>query len=324
MPCFHPVISYRSRNKINGKYIVLFGAEQADLENFKLIRLPCRKCIWCRLDYSRVWAVRCVHESSLYKENCFITLTFNSDNLRNDWSLCKDDYTLFMKRFREKVKGVKFKKKFSYLDTPKIRYFHCGEYGDKFGRPHYHALIFGFDFRDKKPFKRVKGNMIYTSEVLKELWPFGYSSVAEANFDTAAYVARYCTKKIDGKLEFDHYVNYVDLETGEYVSRVKEYATMSRNPGIGKNWYDFYKRDIYDQDQLIFVRNNKAIRMRPPKYYDSLYEIEYPEDFEMLQEARSSSVDVMDKENTRERLKVKEFIMEQNYKRLVRTLDYDT
>ena len=77
----------------------------------------------------------------------------------------------------------------------------CGEYGDKLGRPHYHAIIFGVTFVDKKLWSIRRGNNLYRSATLEKLWPYGFSSIGTVNFETAAYVARYVTKKITGPFE---------------------------------------------------------------------------------------------------------------------------
>jgi hypothetical protein len=45
--------------------------------------------------------LRCYHESQLYPQNCFITLTFDNEHLNVDGSLVKRDYVLFMKRLRK-------------------------------------------------------------------------------------------------------------------------------------------------------------------------------------------------------------------------------
>lgn len=272
MPCYFPNIAYQSKwLKSNGRHMISFNA--ADDFSFEQIRLPCKNCSGCRLDKARVWATRCVMESTLWQRNCFITLTYNNKWLPSDWSLQRDEFPLFMKRFRKKFGSG-------------VRYYHCGEYGDKFGRPHYHAILFNFDFEDKKFHKMSGDHPLYVSNELSKLWKFGFSSVGSMTFDSACYVARYCMKKINGKLSFDHYLSHVDLDTGEFVLREREYSTMSRRPGIAKGWYDKYKSDVYSKDFLMF--NDKKIR--PPSYFDRLFEHEYPDDFLILKQKRKENV----------------------------------
>ena len=157
MPCYHPLKGFRSREKnSSGKRSITFNHNQGytDME----ITIPCGQCIGCRLERSRQWAIRCVHEASLYQDNCFITLTYSPEHLPKDNSLHKEHFQLFMKRLRKAF-------------GQKIRYFHCGEYGENFSRPHYHACLFNVDFKDKELLKNFNGNKIYTKQN-KQLWHF--------------------------------------------------------------------------------------------------------------------------------------------------------
>lgn len=166
---------------------------------------------------------------------------------------------------------------------PNIRYYHCGEYGEKLKRPHYHALLFGFDFPDKKPWRLIKGKLYYRSDALEQLWPFGFSSIGEANFQTAAYVARYVTKKIYGPKAREHY-SRVDRVTGEITELVPEYTTMSRRPGIGYLFYEKYHSDIYPNDFVVL----RGRQMQPPRFYDKLYEQTSPEQYRQIKEKRKA------------------------------------
>lgn len=194
-----------------------------------------------------------------------------------------------------------------WLDHKKIRFFHCGEYGENFGRPHYHAIIFGHDWSDKKlKFVTKRGDKVYTSNKLDELWTHGITSTASVTFESCAYVARYVTKKVTGQSAIHHY-NKIDYETGEILSeRTPEYVTMSRRPGIGKIWYDKYTKDVFPLDEVVL----RGVKMRPPRYYNNLYEISNPEDYERikkLRKAKAMSPEVQ-QHNTYERLQVREQI----------------
>merc|ERR1711906_76548 len=118
------------------------------------------------------------HESSLYTNNIFITLTYDAEHLPEYGTLVKKDFQDFMKRLRKKY------------NKKKIRYYQCGEYGEKFGRPHYHAIIFNHTFPDME---KVPGKHkdLYTPEILKKIWKKGHVSIGTVNFETAAYVANY-------------------------------------------------------------------------------------------------------------------------------------
>ena len=246
MPCYSPIKGYRSKVlSPNGKRTIVFKPNLGFVDPPVLV--PCGQCCGCRLERSRQWAIRCTHEASLHENNCFITLTFNDDNLPSDKSLDVRHFQLFMKRLRKQFGS-------------NIRYYHCGEYGEKFRRPHYHACIFNFDFPDKKIFKISNGHNLYTSVILSEIWPYGFSLIGDVTFQSAAYVARYIMKKVTGDLAKDHY-EYIDPDTGEIINLKPEYTTMSRRPGLGKGWFEKYKSDVYPDDFVIL--NGK--KMKPPK-----------------------------------------------------------
>ncbi len=276
--------------------------------SIKEIKLPCGQCSGCRLEKSRQWAIRCHHEASLHESNSFITLTYSDEYLPQYKSLKKSDFQKFMKRLREQNSNTK------------IRYYHCGEYGENFARPHYHACLFNFDFDDKRKHKKTKdGEQLYTSETLERLWPFGFSTIGAVTFKSAAYVARYIMKKRFGTLSQYYYCDYDDI-TGE-ISNVREpeYSTMSLKPGIGADWYKkFGITDVHNLDQVII--NGK--KCRPPRYYDKLYEVNYPSDHVALKERRQSNAEKHADNNTPERLAVRETI--QNARMNLLPRNYET
>lgn len=306
MTCYHPLKAYKSPNRINGKYILHFGASQDP--TYCLTWLPCGRCIGCRLKYSRTWAARIMQEAQLHEENTFITLTYNDSNIPKHGFLEKQDFVKFMKRFRKHYK------------SKKIRYFMCGEYGDQLMRPHFHACIFGHRFQDEEYYStNSQGKKLYQSNCLNYIWKKGYCITGALEFDSAAYVARYVTKKINGPKAFDHYGHHTDLETGEIVFRPKEYATMSRNKGIGKEWFDKYKSDVYPHD---FSMSN-GHRMKPPRYYDEALREEDPELYEKIKAIREEQLNPFDPELKPKRLLAKEEFKKQQIKRLTRGENYD-
>lgn len=240
MPCYSPLHAFKGKSKDAQKTLITF--RRSESWKGERLDLPCGQCIGCRLERSRQWAIRCMHEASMWEENCFLTLTYDDDHLPLDGSLRLEDFQLFMKRLRKSR-------------DEKVRYYHCGEYGERFGRPHYHALLFNCDFDDKRLFSERNGQKVYSSEVLSKLWPFGFSVIGEVTFESAAYVARYVMKKVTGEKAGAHYGN-----------RRPEYTTMSRRPGIGKSWFDKYRSDVFPVDR-VFAR---GVSSRPPRYYDNL------------------------------------------------------
>lgn len=303
MSCYYPLQAFKvlGHKSETGKSIISFKKPSGS--RFESLDLPCGQCIGCRLERSRQWAMRCVHEASLYDRNCFITLTFDDSHLRqreNPFSLDVRDFQLFMKRLRKCYgKG--------------IRFFHCGEYGDQYGRPHYHACIFNHDFTDKQLWKVSNGHRLYVSDQLHELWPFGFSTIGDVTFDSAAYVARYVMKKLHGKhsTEFSNYVirgiecDFIDIDVGEVLlTRRQEYVTMSRRSGIGKEWFSKNWRDVYVNGGDSVIMNGKKVR--PPKFYDTHYELLDQSSLDLVKLNRKRNALRFKDNNSLDRLRVRE------------------
>lgn len=246
MVCYHPIQGYRAPG---GQ--VAFTKRQGYVD--RPITIPCGQCTGCRLEKSRQWAMRIMHEASLYDQNVFLTLTYRDEELPEHHSLNVRHWQLFMKRLKKRYGGRK------------IRFYHCGEYGETTHRPHYHAILFGMDFEDKKVLKQTDiGHFIYTSEKLDQIWGHGDCYIGSVTFESAAYCGRYCMKKLTGS------------RASEYGSREPEYSTQSRNPGIGKPWLEKWKTDVYPNDYC--VMNGKRVKV--PKYYDRFVEDEAPFHYE--------------------------------------------
>lgn len=305
MPCYHPLDGWRSKKRNeSGKRSIVFNRTEGFVD--MPVKVPCGQCIGCRLERSRQWAIRCVHESSLYDRNCFVTLTYDNDHLPDDNSLEKHALTKFMKRLRKKYGS-------------EIRFFACGEYGSQLHRPHYHLCLFNHDFNDKEIWSVKNGFKLYRSPSLEKLWPFGYSTIGDVTFESAAYVARYVTKKITGKDADEHYTT-INKETGEIVSeRLPEFVRMSRRPGIGTDWLNSFTDDIYNHDYVII--NGK--KCRPPKFYDTRFEIEHPDEFLRIKGRRKKNIltDKYEMDNTTDRLKVKKTIQNRKHQLLIRSYE---
>lgn len=195
-----------------------------------------------------------MHEAELYEDNCSLTLTYDDAHLPDDYSVHPREFQLFMKRLRKEI------------SPRKVRFFHCGEYGEKNLRPHYHALLFNWDFPDKVPHKKTpQGHMLYSSALLDRLWGLGHALIGDVTFESAAYAARYILKKVTGDAADEAYERVHPL-TGEVCRVHPEYVTMSRRPGLGTGWALKYKDDLYPSD-FVIVRGR---RMKPPKFYDNL------------------------------------------------------
>jgi len=226
--------------------------------------VQCGRCIGCRLERSRQWAIRCVCESQMHEDNCFLTLTYKDEELlyggQEHAVLYPRHLELFWKRLRKHFKQP-------------IRYFACGEYGDKSSRPHYHACVFGLDFKDKELWQIKDGYYMYTSVTLDSIWTHGMCVIGSVNFETAAYVARYLMKKSLGK----------GAERYERLGIEPEFVRMSRRPGIGASWFDKYQSDIYPRG-VMNVRS--GIVGIPPKYFENKFKAQNPLLFDDIQLSR--------------------------------------
>jgi len=310
MACYHPLDAWH--HPTEKKPLLTYNPKLCGqpTPDFKL---PCGRCIGCRLDKSRKWAIRCTHEAQMHHDNCFITLTyapFTWIHSRRDSGadLIYSEFQKFMKRLRKR------------FPSSKIRFYMAGEYGENFGRPHFHAILFGFNFPDRDFLARTPSNsLIYRSKILEELWPFGYSSVGDFTFESAAYVARYCMKKITGDAADLHYER-LDPLTGEIYWRKPEFNKMSLKPGIGATWFKKYKTDVFPHDHVII--NSKPVAV--PRYYDKLFARiddcgEYTLDTKIKPD-RLKKAQLSVDDNTPERLIVKEQVAHANALKLQRKL----
>lgn len=221
VPCHNPVLGYRSRvPNSSGKRSIVFTKNEG-FEDLSVL-LPCGQCIGCKLDRSLDWATRICHEACLHPKSSFVTLTYEDRHLPPNGTLVKKHVQDFLKRLR------------FFSDHP-LRYYLCGEYGTESGRPHYHICLFGEDFsHDRKKWKTTRdGFVYYNSPSLSARWTFGHAVIADLNFETAAYTARYVTKKITGEKADAH-----------YEGRIPEFGLMSRRPGIGSAWAQKNSSDL--------------------------------------------------------------------------------
>lgn len=184
----------------------------------------------------------------------------------------------------------------------------CGEYGDQYGRPHYHALLFGADFHDKTIWRTSKGNNVYRSETLEDLWDLGNSEIGDVTYQSASYVAAYIHKKQTGKKIEDETPDsnpdafWLEPETGELVRKREPFTQMSLKPGIGYEWYQKYKSDLWPEDRVVLPDGKTA---PVPKYYRKLLEAEDPELFNKIRRERIEK-SKSNPDNTYERREVKE------------------
>jgi len=277
MPCFHPVDAWRGPVRPDGKRPVAFRPQPV-MPADAYIQLPCCKCVGCILERGRQWAMRCMDEASLYQDNCFVTLTYNDMYLPFNRSLDVGVHKRFMKRLRK------------FLGPDRlVRFFMCGEYGALRGRPHYHYLLFNVGFPDRLYLKTTDaGEKIYTSPSLSSLWKYGFSSVGDVTSKSAAYVARYNLKKIDGVVGREDYLN---RRSGEVLA--KEFVLMSRGSrsrgtgGIGRGWIEKFQSDVYPRG----IRVQKGLDTPSCRFYDLQYEKANAVGFSALKSLRAPDRD---------------------------------
>lgn len=229
-----------------------------------------------------------MHEAACHSENSFVTLTLDEEHIPSDGSLDKRAVPLFIKRLRRTY-------------APRVRYFYAGEYGAKLARPHYHALLFGYDWPDKVQLAERGGFPVWGSAMLTELWGKGRTEVGSVTFASASYVARYLCKPGSERLVYNG-------ETGEIVSREREFARMSRRPGLGAEWYARFHGEVFPSDGVL-VSGKLA---KPPRYYMDRFRESDPESAAAVCVQREARRRLEDE--TRERLLVREKVFEAKVK----------
>ena len=199
-------------------------------------QLPCSKCIECRLEFARQWAIRCVHEAQMHPQNCFITLTY--DKLESP-RLQYKDFQNFMKRLR--------------FHNPhlKIGVFVTGEYGEQTKRPHWHAIIFNWEPEDKEyKYSNDRGDKVYSSKLLDNYWTHGITELGSVTMESAGYCARYAAKKLVHGKDQDHDYHPVSKRSSKHA--------------IGKKFLESYWQDIFNYGKVVLPDGTTA---SIPRYY---------------------------------------------------------
>ena len=215
------------------------------------VAVPCGRCRACRIARSRVWASRLLHERTQWPTATFTTLTYDDEHIPDWYSLEREHLTNFFKRLRKDISPAK------------IKYFACGEYGSKYKRPHYHAIIFGLDAYDP---------------VIQENWNLGYVKNGTVTYESARYVADYIQKSVVGELAY---------ETYDQTGRERPFCAMSKGLGL-----DYAK--IHIEEWLSHIYNDKpgytvnGIAMSLPRYY--LRKLLTDEEAEKLKKANKSKI----------------------------------
>lgn len=303
MPCYHPLKAWKTTGKSRyGKAEIVFNQP----DGFAVpLELACGQCIGCRIDRSQQWATRLNHEAQFHKEKSFLTLTYSPEHLPEGGTLVPKHLTDFLKRLR-----------FRYRSR-RLRYFACGEYGDTTARPHYHLILFGLEFLEdrKQHSKNQRGDVLYTSETLDAIWSLGKCWIGSVSWSSAAYVARYVIKKINGEKAHEHYQK-TDPSTGEIFQIEPEFIRMSRRPGIGAEFLESFKSDLYPSDFAVVSGKKKKV----PRYYDRQIEAADPALHASIKSGRSASAKKRSADNTPERRAAREQVQISRLSQLKRKL----
>lgn len=227
---------------------------------------PCGQCIGCRLDYARAKSVRCMHELEYHDSASFLTITYDDKHLpinsQGYPTLVKTDLQKFFKRLRKSLPGKN------------LRYMASGEYGDQTHRPHYHVILFGYDFCfDRTLWRSAATGNLYNSGHLAAVWPAGQSVIADVTFDSANYVAGYTVKKLTGVLAVEQY---------DDLGRQRPFGLMSSRPAIGRRWIESNIDEVMQFDSVIVNGHEQ----RPPRYYDEIVKKMHPDEWSDVLRAR--------------------------------------
>lgn len=312
MTCFYPVDAWRfydtksQTTTYTRKYSEFLRMQKNP--SFVLLEKEkgsCGQCSGCRVEYTRQWAMRCVAEMGNSMKAVFLTLTFDPFHLPSNNSISKEFIKTWLKNLRERIR-------YHYNET--IRFYCCGEYGEKKGRPHYHAIIFGFDFPDKQLWSKKKGQLLYISKFLQDAWFFGWHTIGQVTMESCQYVAQYVLKKFTSKDDRKVKEHYGDREP--------EFHHMSRMPGIGAEFFNDFWNDMYPKDKFTF----KGKQLRPPSYFDYLLKKNHPELYEQVKEARKekffeSTWGKLSDDELEKELRRKEKYLHQAFKRHHRYLE---
>lgn len=303
MPCYSPIYAVQVNEGDKIKFIKSSVMSIDELNAYKkqcedygsrFLTVPCGKCIGCRLEQSKQWAIRCALEARSYSDNYFLTLTYedppinisvNCDSLTGEfvsedvtgYTLRKKDLQDFMKRLRIWYSRHK--------QHANIRFFGCGEYGSTTNRPHYHLCLFNLPIDDLIFYGNSKAGFdLFVSPTIQDIWKHGLVFISRFSYKTAAYVSRYVMKKASDDPSV--YSDLFDLEP--------EFRLMSRRPGLGYDYFVSHSDRIYEFDEVnIQNEGSKPLISAPPRYFDYLAEKEFPELLSEIKAQRSAKADLL-------------------------------
>jgi len=244
MACHHPHNAYR---RPGGQPV--FGRPPTGVHGsqYEFLRIPCGRCIGCMETRAKHWALRCTLELHRHPTASFVTLTYDDEHVPvlpdGRQSLRKDHVSAWLKRVRSRL--GRSEAQLPRERRRRLRFFASGEYGDRFGRPHYHALLFGIDpAADRELVAKSWGIAVrdpdgsYSSGTVRS---FGHVDVQKVTPKVISYVAGYCSKKLGWKRDA---AECVDPSTGE-VYRFQPPFVLVSGGGFGGVGIGGHARDAY-------------------------------------------------------------------------------
>lgn len=164
-------------------------------------------------------------EAQCWPSNAFATLTYRDDALPPH-GVSVQEHQTFMKQLRAR---------WHEASGQTLRFYMCGEYGEKTFRPHYHYALFNYP-TCLGPGSRTVGRVFIPCNCnpcafLSRVWGKGHVYLGTLTAESAQYVAGYVTKKMTK--EEDPRLHVTDPITGEISSYNPEFSRMSTRPGIG-------------------------------------------------------------------------------------------
>lgn len=227
--------------------------------------VPCGKCSECLNQRSKMYALRCLMEAREHSEVCSLILTYDKPHL-GDGRLHYDHVRAFFKRLRRYVE-------YRYGKTG-LKFFVCGEYGDKKKRPHWHMMVFGWKpDKDREEFKLYPSGstkqLRNKSLKLQELWRQGYVDVSTFDDTHAFYIARYVQKKFVKGSDLDSTIKQ-PIEDQEYCPQ--KYCS----PGLGNEYFFKHMKTFLREGKIEVVGHTYAI---PRCFKDLMKKLISPEEF---------------------------------------------
>ncbi|AXH73966.1 MAG: replication initiator protein [Microviridae sp.] len=212
----------------------------------------CGKCLKCLTKRKAQWSYRLTEEQRRSFSSYFVTLTYEEANLTfgdNGPVTNKLDHFKFIDQLKELEKSKKLalrsciseeelnRIRDGIKEEGKLAYYGVSEYGERFGRPHWHYIL--FNVRDINNIDLA--------------WGLGKVQVDECNVNTIDYVLKYMIK---------------ETSPGKYENKTRECSFMSKGLGnvVNTEFINYIQTDSGNM-----VINSRYQRVPLPRYFRKKY-----------------------------------------------------